>query len=77
LHISDPSYCVPFSFGVKTEELMMSEYLNILSAIMRVDNTERNAAEARLSQLTEADAASSALALVEIMGSTNVSFFGV
>lgn len=55
----------------------MSEYLNILSAIMRVDNTERNAAEARLSQLTEADAASSALALVEIMGSTNVSFFGV
>lgn len=49
----------------------MSEYLNILSAIMRVDNVERNAAEARLSQLTEADATRSALALIEIMGSTN------
>ena len=50
----------------------MSEYLQILSAIMCVNNTERNAAEARLGQLTEESAANTALALMEIIGSANV-----
>ena len=55
----------------------MSELLLILSAIMRVDNAERNAAENRLLQLTEANAPSIALALLEILGSPYVSLFKI
>ena len=51
----------------------MSTLLHLLTAIMSVDNQHRNAAEAQLVKLTEANASSTALSLLEVMGSQNVS----
>ena len=51
----------------------MSNLLELLSAVMSVDNQMRNVAETALTQMTESNASGTSLALLEIMASQNVS----
>lgn len=50
----------------------MSNLLELLGAVMSADNQMRNAAEAALTQMTEGNPSSTAMALLEIMASQNV-----